>query len=285
MTMSTPANAVAEAKDHVEDAVREASPMLRALARLGFVAKGAVYIIVGVLALQAAFDRGGSTTDQRGALRTILHQPFGRTMLAVAGVGLLGYCLWRLIQALFDPEHYRHDAKSFGRRLARFCSGVAYGGLGVAAWQMVLGGDSGGGNRTRDWTATAMSQTAGPWLVGAAGLIVFGVGAWHVYRAWKTKLGDKLLLDKWGARMRDWIIRFGRFGYAARGVIFCVIGVFLVVAAKNHNPNEAKGVGDSMQRIEQLSYGWLLLAAVAAGLVAYGVFQLVEARYRKIEVC
>jgi hypothetical protein len=150
---------------------------------------------------------------------------------------------------------------------------------------MILGTDSAGGDRTRDWTATLMSQPAGPWLVGAVGLIVVGVGAWHIYRAWKVKLGDKLLLDRWGASMRHWIIRFGRFGYAARGVIFCFIGAFMLAAANHHNAGEAKGVASAMQYIEGLRFGWLLLAIIAAGLIAYGVFQLVEARYRKIEVC
>src|SRR5215207_8059944 len=105
-------NTFDDAKEHVEDAVRTAGPLLQALARLGFVAKGFVYTIVGVLALMAALDRGGETTDQRGAFRTILQQPFGRTMLTIAAVGLLGYALWRLIQAVFDPEHVRHDTKT-----------------------------------------------------------------------------------------------------------------------------------------------------------------------------
>jgi hypothetical protein len=287
-TVST--TTVDNARDHVEDAVREAGPALKWLARLGFIAKGFVYITVGVLAVQAAMGDGGSTTDQRGALRTILHQPFGRTMLMIGGVGLLGFALWRLIQSLLDPEHeHGTRPKEIFRRIGRFVSGVVYGGLGVAAWEMVLrgehsGGGGGGGERTQDWTATLLRQPAGAWLLLAVGAIVLGVGAWHIYRAWKVKLGDKLMLDKWGARMRTWIIRFGRIGYAARGIIFCVIGAFMIVAARNHNPGEAKGVGGALQHLASLSYGWVILGATALGLIAYGVFQLVEARYRRIEV-
>ncbi len=285
--MTSASSNAAAAVDHVEDAVREASPALRALARLGFFSKGIVYMTVGVLALLAALDRGGETTDQRGAMQTILQQPFGRTILAVGGIGLFGYALWRLIQALFDPEHVHGTGpKELARRGARFVSGVVYGGLGVAAWQMVLrGGDDGGGNRTQDWTATLMAQPAGGWLVGTAGLVAIGVGVWQIYKAWSTKLGDKLMLDKWSAPIRPWIIRFGRAGYAARGIIFCITGIFLLVAAKNHNAGEAKGVGEALQHIGGMSYGWIMLSAVALGLIAYGLFQLVEARYRKIEVC
>ncbi len=286
MTTTPVADHLNDAKDHVESAVRAAGPALTWMARLGFFSKGIVYVTLGVLALLAAMDRGGSTTDQRGAMRTILHQPFGRSMLVMGGAGLFGYALWRLIQALFDPEH-THGAglKEIGRRVARFISGVAYGGLGVAAWRMVLQGERDESGRTQDWTATLMAQPAGPWLVGAVGLITVGAGGWHIYKAWKTKLGDKLMLDKWGAKMRDWIIRFGRFGYAARGVIFCVIGAFLVVAANHHDARDAKGVGEALQHVEGMSYGWIMLAGIALGLIAYGLFQLVEARYRRIEVC
>lgn len=285
---TTASNAIDNAKGHVENAVRDAGPVLRALARLGFFSKGIVYITVGVLALLAAFDRGGSTTDHRGAMRTILQQPFGRTMLAIGGAGLIGFALWRLIQALLDPEHtHGTGPKEIGRRLARFMSGVVYGGLGVAAWQMVLRGRGAGGdeNRAKDWTASLMAQPAGPWLVGFVGAIVIGVGAGQIWRAWKIKFGDKLVLDKWGAPMRQWMIRFGRLGYAARGIIFVVSGIFLIIAARRHDSGEAKGLGQAMRHVQGMSYGWVMLAAIAIGLIAFGVFQLVEARYRRIEVC
>ncbi len=208
-------------------------------------------------------------------------------MLTVAGAGLFGFALWRLIQSLLDPERERERGtrpKELARRAGRFVSAVAYGGLGVAAWQLVLQGEPDEGNRTQDWTATLMAQPAGRWLVGAVGLIVIAVGAWHIYRAWETKLGDQLVLDKWGARMRHWIIRFGRAGYAARGVVFCLIGAFLIVAANHHDSRDAKGLGEAMQHVAGMSYGWIMLAVIAIGLIAYGVFQLVEARYRRMEV-
>jgi hypothetical protein len=150
---------------------------------------------------------------------------------------------------------------------------------------MILVGEHGTEPRTQDWTATLMARPAGPWLVGAVGLIVVGVGASQIVRAYRTKLGEKLRLDRWSAPMRDWIIQFGRAGFVARGIVFCVIGVFLIAAANDHNPREAKGIGEAMLYLEDFRYGWIMLTAVAAGLIAYGLFQLVEARYRKIEVC
>lgn len=284
--MSSIPPALETVRDHVEDVVREAGPVLRCLARMGFVAKGSVYIVVGVLATQATLGSGGSMINQRGALRTILHQPFGRTMLVVAGVGLIGFGLWRLIQALLDPEdEHGTRPKELGRRAARLISGLAYGGLGVAAWQMVSGSVRDSSGRTEEWTALLMAQPAGAWLLAGVGAGVFGAGGWHIYRAWVTKLGDKLVLDRWGAKMRTWIIRFGQAGYAARGVVFCLIGVFMIIAARHHNPREAKGVGEALQHVAGMTHGWLLLTTIAIGLIAYGVFQLLEARYRRIEVC
>jgi hypothetical protein len=283
--MTTAASeAITEARDHVENAVRTAGPVLQVLARFGFVAKGSVYVLMGALALRAALDRGGETTDQRGAMRTILHQPFGRTMLAATAVGLCGYACGASSKRCSIPSTFATMPKA-SAAYRYFGSGVAYAGLAVAAGRMIFVGVHGTEHRTQDWTATLMAQPAGPWLVGIVGLIVMGVGAWQIVRAVRTKLGDKLRLDRWSAPMRDWIIHFGQIGFVARGIIFCVIGVFMIAAADHHNPREAKGIGEAMRYIEGLSYGWILLTLVATGLIAYGLFQLIEARYRKIEVC
>lgn len=285
MTTTTAADAIGDAKDQVEDAVRDASPALKALARLGFVSKGVVYTIVGVLAILAATGSGGSTTDREGALRTIFNQPFGRTMLVIAGIGLFGYALWRLIQALFDPEHNKHDAKGFLRRIGRFASGTAHGALGFAAVQMAFGWGGGNDESADDWSVWLMAKPLGIWLVGILGLIVIAVGLWQLYRAWTTKLGKHLAFGQMSAAVQRGVIAFGRAGYAARGVIFCITGGFFIVAAYHHNPNEAKGFSQAMQHLSSVSYGRWLMGAVAIGLIAYGLFQFVEARYRRIEVC
>ena len=150
---------------------------------------------------------------------------------------------------------------------------------------MVLRGEGGGGNRAQDWTAKLMVQPAGPWLVGGSrDLIAVGALA-HLPRV-EDEARRQADARQAGARgCATWIIRFGRAGYAVRGVIFCLIGAFMILAARHHNPGEAKGVGEAMQHVAGMSYGWLMLGAIALGLIAYGVFQWVEARYRRIEVC
>jgi hypothetical protein len=279
--MTTAAGHIEDAKDNAEEAVRNVRPWVAALARVGFAAKGVVYIIIGFLAIQGAFSAGGRTTDAEGALQTIHQQPFGRIMLLIAGAGLAGYAAWRLIDALFNPTGSATGTKGLMKRAGRFVSGVAYGSLSLAAFQMVRGTHSGGGG-SQDWTARLMSKPMGGWLVEAVGVVVICVGLWQIWRAWKIKLGEKLALGSLHGARR-WIIGFGRFGYAARGIVFCMIGTFLIIAAERNNPQEAGGIAQALQSLQTVDYGRWLLAAVAGGLMAYGVFELFEARYRRVE--
>src|SRR5687767_9991709 len=147
--MTTAAAHIDDVKDQAEDAVRKVRPWVAKLARLGFAVKGIVYIIIGVLATKAAMGAGGETTDQRGALETIHQQPFGRVMLLIAAVGLAGYALWRLIDALFNPRHAHRGAKGLMKRAAELVSAIVYGSLSFAAFQMALGTGGGGSS---DWT-------------------------------------------------------------------------------------------------------------------------------------
>jgi hypothetical protein len=127
-----------------------------------------------------------------------------------------------------------------------------------------------------------MRQPLGKWLVVAAGLSIAAVGAFRLYKAWSGELKKQLLLDGYAARARAWIIGLARVGQAARGVVFVVMGLFVFFAGWHANPEEAKGVAEALGAIERAPYGPYLLGAVGAGLIAYGLFQFVEARYRRI---
>ncbi len=129
------------------------SSWIERLARFGYAAKGVVYVIVGILSAQAAFGAGGKTTDTQGALEAIVAQPFGKVLLSLTGIGLLGYVLWRFVEAIKDPENKGNQAKGIFQRLGYGISGVIYASLALSAFQIVLGSGGGGGTSKQDWTA------------------------------------------------------------------------------------------------------------------------------------
>ena len=285
LTVRTKEDAKAEVQKlegEARHAVRKASPWIVSLGRFGLVAKGAVYLIVGWLAIQAALGTGGEVTDQRGALRSILRQPLGAVMLGLLCFGMFAYTLWRVVQAVANPEREPQDVKGWSKRLFRLGSGLVYGALGVAALRLLIGFQKSQDRSPSDWTAMVMRQPFGKWLVAAAGLAIAGYGLVRLYNAWQGRLKKQLVLDRYAARARAWLVGIGRAGQAARGVVFLIIGGYAFLAGLHTNPHEAKGVGEALRTIEHAPYGPYLLAAVATGLIAYGLFQFVEARYRRI---
>lgn len=256
-------------------------PWVEGLARWGYLAKGLVYSIVGVLALQVAFGEGGATTDSEGALRTIAQQSFGRVLLALTAIGLLGYVLWRFVQAIRDPEGKGRDAGGVVKRVGYAISGVVYLGLAFVAGRMALGMAGGGGDSKETWTATLLSQPFGPWLVGLVGLVIIGVGGYHFYQAYEASFMRHYEGYRMDAAQRTWARRVGRFGLSARGVTFALIGLFFIQAARQSDPDEAQGLGAAFQKLAEQPFGPWLLGVVAAGFVAYGLYCFSRAWYRR----
>jgi hypothetical protein len=254
------------------------------LARFGYAAKGIVYAIVGVLAVQAALGTGGKTTDTKGALGAIASQPFGKFLLALVTFGLIGYVVWLLVQTIKDPEHKGNDAKGLARRLGYGITCFIYAGLTLSAMRLLMG--SGGGasssSSAQDWTARLLSQPFGQWLVGIGGAFIIGLGFYELYKAYKAKFRKQMKLHEMTSTEETWATRIGRFGLAARGVVFAIIGFFLIQAARHSNPKEAQGLDGALQSLAQQPHGPWLLGIVALGLVAYGIHMGVQARYRRI---
>ncbi|MGZ3519289.1 MAG: DUF1206 domain-containing protein [Vulcanimicrobiaceae bacterium] len=262
--------------------MREAEPWLIWLGRLGYVAKGVVYTLIGVLALQTAIGARGRTTGSTGALKQVGEAPFGEFLLITIGVGLVGYALWRFIQAFMDTENNGTNAKGIAVRLGYFFIGLFHLGLGVFAFRLVIGDDAGHGDSTPTWTAHLMSQPFGRWLVGIAGAMVIARGAFHLYRAFSVNFRKKLELREMSATEDEWAARLGRMGYAARGIVFAIIGIFLIVAAIYEDPREARGLEGALDALARQPWGSAVLGAVALGLVCYGLFMFVEARFRRM---
>src|SRR5437763_5134652 len=259
------------------------------LARLGYAAKGVVYLIIGWLAVLVAIGAGGKTTDQRGALQTINEQPFGKFLLVIVIIGLIGFALWCFLQAWFDTEGKGSDIKGIIGRLGYAVAGVSYAILAFGAFQLVT--RTGTSNATKSTTASTQDVTAQllnhSWGVAAVvvlGLIMIGVACYMFAKAYTAKFQRRLLLTGLSAELRSGVIFLGRFGYAALGVVFSIVGIFLIVAAVQHNPHEAKGLDAALRTLIQQPFGPVLLGIVALGLIAYGVYSFVEARYRRVGV-
>jgi hypothetical protein len=267
----------------IDPSPHDAAPWIERLARVGYVAKAMLYITVGLLASQAGLGGGGRMTDTQGALRVVHDVTFGRVLLLVAAAGLMGYALWRIVEAVVDPERRGRDFKGLALRVGFAVRGLFHAGLGITAFRLALGERSGAaGNQSRRWTSRAFDLPAGDLLVwlAAAGITAYGI--YQFYRAYAPKLGRQLDLSQIPATVRRWVVGVSRFGLAARGVVFCLIGLFLARAAVKHDAGQVGGLRESFRVLARL--GRWPFVVVAVGLVAYGIYELVNARYRRIRV-
>jgi hypothetical protein len=250
------------------------------LSRAGFVARALVYGIIGVLALKLAFGYGGKLTNQQGALHTVAQQPFGKLLLTLVAVALGGYSLWRLVRA--GVGHGPEGSDTGFERVAALASGIAYGAMCVLAVEILLGAGGGGAGDPKKATAGVFGWPAGTWIVGIAGAVMIGVALYQGYRGITKKFLDDSKVEEMGPRVKEWIGRLGMIGHLARMAVFGLVGIFLIKAALDYNPNKAVGLDGALAKIVHRSYGPFLLGIVAAGLVAFALYSLSDARYRKI---
>lgn len=267
---------------------RNVAPWIRGLARLGYGAKAVVYLTLGILAVQAAFNLGGETTGSEGTLMAIASQPFGQVLLLLVSVGLLGYVLWRFVQAFLDPEHDGKNWSDAVRRLSYLFSGIAYSSLALTAMKLALGKPSQSGQQGSTpeiWAARLLQQPMGRWLVGTAGAVVIGIAFYYFYRAIRAKFRKRLRLQDLSRATEKNLVRLCQFGIASRGLVFSIIGGYLIKAAIAADAEEARSTKGALEALEHSStLGQWLLVVTAAGLVAYGIYMAAQARYRKIEV-
>lgn len=269
-----------------KELAHKARPWVDKLARFGYATKGLVYTIIGVIAALAALRGGGETADSRGALEEIIRRPYGHVLLIVVAVGLACYALWRLTQAVMDTEDKGSEWKGLAVRAGYACIGFVYFGLGYSAVSLVLGGDVGDSSdeKSRYWTATFMVLPFGRLLVGLAGLGFIGFGLWQCYKAYKRKFQKKMKRSGMGEGADNLITGVGQYGFASRGVVFGVVGVFLIQAALRARAHEARGLGGALHALEEQPAGPWVLGVVALGLVAYGLLMFALALYRRIDV-
>ncbi len=253
-----------------------AEPWIEKLARVGYAAKGVIYTLIGVLALVAAAGPGGKTTNQAGAINTIAKQPFGFALLLAVGVGLIGYALWRVIQALWNPEH-----KKAIKRIGYVASGLAYGGFGYAAIKAGLTGER-AQSQSRENAATLMSLPFGQLLLFALGAIFLAVGLGQIVNGFAGNFMKVLETARMSPEERKAARWFGGLGLMARGVLFGLVGWFMFQAAMDRQPSEVGGLERGLQTIAKWPGGPVLLGLMAVGLICYGLYNFVESKYREM---
>lgn len=267
------------------EAGRGVGRWIEKLARLGYLAKAVVYGLIGVLALRLAFGMGGGeTTDAQGALQEIAGAPWGKFLLFAIALGLLGYAAWRVVQGVLDVDARGNDPKGLAKRAGYVGSGVIHAGLAFAAFSIATGGGGGGGNSEQEATARLMQNEWGVWLVGLAGLITVIVGLYQFKLGRDARFTRHWNTGEMSPTQRDWGTKAGRFGLMARGVVFVIMGFFLLRAAWQHDPSEARGLAGALAEVGSAGYGTWLLAIVALGFVSYAVYCVVQARYRHFNV-
>ena len=243
-----------------------------ALTRSGFAARGITYILIGYLALKA-----GRATGPSGALQTIADSGLGGFALGLIGVGLLAYGAWRLLEAWFDLEGHGADAKGAAVRIGHGLGGAVHIFLGFLALELVMGvagasaGSDGGARTATSWL---LELPGGEVIVRLVGAAFVAAGAAHAVQAVKLRFLKQLDAR---ASSQEWVKWTGRLGYLARGAIFVLVGLFFWRAGTTENPQAAGGMGEAIASLS----GWAQ-AAVAAGLVLFGLFSIVQAIYRRI---
>lgn len=237
---------------------------------------------VGLLAVQIVTGNGGHTTGPAGALASISRQWYGQVLLSIIALGLFGYALWRFAEAWVDPDRKGSDLKGISKRLGYAISGIIYGALAVEAVLILLGLSYGNDDSADHWTAQLMVQPYGRWLVALVGIVVIGVGFYNLYRAYSAQFCEKLKLNDMSESEITMAKLSGRTGHVALSVINYFVGGFLIIAALRADPEQAGGLEEALDQLLRQPYGLWLLGAFATGLILYGLFMLVMARYRKV---
>jgi Domain of Unknown Function (DUF1206) len=265
-------------------AVRAAksSPWPERLARFGLGARGVLYIVIGILAVRVAFGHTNEKANQSGALQEIASTTGGAVLIWLVAIGLLGFALWRLASAVFGPaaDPSANDAKG---RVKAAAEAVGYGAISALAIKIAVNGasSSGSGSGSKQ-AATVLSWPGGQFLVGLVGVIIVGVGLYFLYDGWKADFTKELKVGTVSPGVRKGVVLLGRIGRIARGVVFAILGILVITAAVQYDPQKANGLDGALKTLAAQPFGKWLLVLVALGLIAFGLYGIAEAKLRRV---
>lgn len=260
------------------------SSLIELVCRLGYAARGAVYVSVGLIALLAAFDSTPRAENPLGALEAWADWPFGGFLLWVIAIGLYGFALWRLLQSAFDADRQGRGLKALANRLGQAISGIVYGALGWSLFQLLDAledfGEVDDRAATRQTISELLAAPGGELILLALGLFTAGVGVGNIVQGFTRNFCRRMTCDR---RTATWVSLLGRAGYIGRGLAFLPAGVLAIRAAARARAGD-QGLGAALDLLERQPFGSWLLALTALGLVAFGLFAFAEARYRSMSV-
>jgi hypothetical protein len=256
------------------------NPWVERVARLGYVVRGIIYGTMGILALGLAFGLDSDTTDQRGSLALLGESAIGRIFMLIVIFSLLAYAGWGLIRAVYDPLNRGDGPAGIASRIGFAWSGLNYAALAVFAAGLLLGGSkSSGGDSVQKMVAWGLQLPAGGLIVTIAGVIGILGGLGQFADAYKAGFRKDLKRNKMTRAERLTVDGLGRFGMVARGVIFGIVGIFVLVAGLHHDAGDAHSFGPAFQAVAREPLGHVLLAIVALGFVALGLHSWANARW------
>lgn len=270
-----------DVKAEAKDAAR--GPFGQGMARLGLVSKGSLYILVGMIAADVSAGGGERLQDRGGALATLADSWWGKTLVFVLALGLAGYAAWRFAEGVLGRPLEGGKKESWWKRVGYFARSAWYLGLFAIALGVLAGANESGGSKEEDRvTARVLDWPLGRWIVAGVGLAILGAGVFNVWRGVTRRFRKNLKLRKMSDLEEKGFTVAGIIGHLARGLVFGLIGYFLVRAAWQYDPKEAVGLDGALSKVLQQDYGDTLLGIVAAGLILYGLYCYAEAAYREV---
>jgi hypothetical protein len=260
----------------------QAKGWLTWLAKAGLTARGVMYVLIGIIAVQVAVNGTREQADRTGAVHLVAHTGLGSVILWLLVIGFAGMTLWRLSEAAWGGPDA--DGRKASKRLANLARAVFYALVtyGILKYALGIGQPGSSDKQSQDLTATAMKYQGGQVIVALAGVVVVAAGLYVMYRAYKLKFLKHLRMGSASPRTRKVVTRLGQVGGIARGLVFGTIGVFLVIAAKDASPRQAKGIDSALRALAHTPLGPWLLVIVAIGLMMFGVYSWCEARWRTV---
>ncbi|MBC8052266.1 MAG: DUF1206 domain-containing protein [Sphingobacteriaceae bacterium] len=260
---------------------------MKPIAKFGLAAKGTVYCLIGLLAFMSAFNLGGQTTKKssnEGVFLFVMDKPAGKIILGIITLGLLCYAVWRFIQTLLDTEQKGKKAKGLSKRLTYFFSGITYLFLSWVSFKVLSGngGNSGGSSKT-DMVSLILHQPAGQWLLGLVAAVMAGIGVYQIWYGNSEKFHKHVNVQALNPEAAHLLMRAGKIGYISRGIVWLVIAFLFFKAALHSKASEAGDTSSAFAFVEQSTFGTYLLAALAIGLICYGVMNFIRAGFEKFK--